>query len=161
IRTVSRLTPSWAISSPSEGSESPGASSPERILRRRVAATTSGAREGLAIVTALSILSRHGECAEYRRAERSLPADAVRGDRRGLRHDLRGNSPRALRWLLSGRADVQAAAPAGRERVAGDGREGVGPDVRQRSRRLSQPLGPHAQVPPGGSAPTRNVSLVR
>src|SRR5271167_4712327 len=122
MRTVSRLTPSWVISSPSVGRESPGASSPERIRRRRVAATTSGAREGLVIVTTLSILSRHGECAEYRRADRSLPPDAVRGDRRGLRHDVRRNPERAGRRVLPGRADVQATYPTGRERTAGDGR---------------------------------------
>src|SRR6202000_2130570 len=113
MRTVSRLTPSWVISSPSVGRESPGASSPERIRRRRVAATTSGARGGLVLVTSLSILSRHGECAEYRRADRSVPPDAVRGDRRGLRHDVWRNSQRAGRRVLSGRADLQATHPPG------------------------------------------------
>src|ERR1700722_5509091 len=138
MRTVSRLTPSWLISSPSEGSRSPGASSPERIRRRRVAATTSGAREGLVIVPALSILSRHGDCPEYRRAERGLSTDAVRGDRRGLRDNLRRDPQRAVRRLLSGRADVQAAHPAGRERAAGGGWHAAWAAPLERPRRISR-----------------------
>ena len=112
IRTVSRLTPRRLTSSPSLGRQSPGASSPDRICRRRLAATTSGARDGLARVIRLSILSTHGECPQQRRAQRRLPADAVRGDCRGLCDDLSVKYPKTCPAASTGSARPSNGRPA-------------------------------------------------